>query len=93
MRRIYLEQTETFSIYDIDLLICLDLFVLCLFVQGFGIWYLFPLEPVGPSADYDPPVFALEEAMNTPCWTFDNNVVHSNLKVREMEPGHVFIKL
>ncbi|XP_060567854.1 cell migration-inducing and hyaluronan-binding protein-like [Ruditapes philippinarum] len=43
--------------------------------EGFGIWYTFPIEPVGPSEGL---AYELDEAKHTALWTFDNNVVHSN---------------
>jgi hypothetical protein len=46
--------------------------------QGFGIWYTFPREPVGPSTGL---AYQYEEAKHTAMWTFDNNVVHSNERV------------
>ncbi|KAL4232333.1 hypothetical protein ACF0H5_009904 [Mactra antiquata] len=45
--------------------------------EGFGIWYTFPLEPVGPSKGL---AYEFEEAKRTPLWTIDNNVVHSNMR-------------
>ena len=49
-----------------------------LFLQGQGIWYVFPDEPVGPSKNL---VYAKGEAFRTPLWKFDNNKVHSVEKV------------
>ena len=43
---------------------------------GTGIWYLFPDDPVGPSADKG--WFANREAKKTPILEFRDNVAHSN---------------
>ena len=44
--------------------------------KGFGIWFLFPDEPVGPSKGLG--FLGLFEAKYTPITAFDNNVAHSN---------------
>ena len=43
--------------------------------QKRGIWYLFPLEPVGESAGKD--IMQNEEARRTAYLEFNNNAVHS----------------
>ena len=45
-------------------------------LQGTGIWYVFPWEPVGPSNSWD--FMARGEAMHTPLTKFHNNVAHSS---------------
>ena len=44
--------------------------------EGFGIWYLFPDEPVGPSRPLG--LFGFEEAKYPPISKFFNNYAHSN---------------
>jgi len=47
--------------------------------HGSGIWYLFPDEPVGPSAGLG--LFRHREAKMTPILPFENNSAHSNGKI------------
>ncbi|XP_053383836.1 cell surface hyaluronidase-like [Mercenaria mercenaria] len=61
--------------------------------EGFGMWYTFPLEPVGMSKGL---AYKYEEAKHTALWTFDNNVVHSNEKgglnfdfILQDDDGHI----
>ncbi|ESO94033.1 hypothetical protein LOTGIDRAFT_228687 [Lottia gigantea] len=44
--------------------------------EAYGIWYVFPDEPYGPSFGKD--FMQKYEAMHTPILEFDNNVAHSN---------------
>ncbi|XP_037067926.1 cell surface hyaluronidase-like [Pollicipes pollicipes] len=44
--------------------------------EGFGIWYTFPREPIGPSAELG--LMAENEAYRTPLGAFVDNVAHSN---------------
>ena len=48
-------------------------------LQGIGIWYVFPWEPVGPSSGLG--FMAYGEAMHTPMTKFYNNVAHSSGQV------------
>ena len=47
--------------------------------RGVGIWYLFPDNPVGPSATEN--FFKHREAKHIPITLFQNNVAHSNGKI------------
>jgi hypothetical protein len=47
--------------------------------EGFGIWVLFPLEPLPPSRQYN--LMSPYEARKTNLLEYTNNVAHSNIGV------------
>lgn len=49
------------------------------YFQGNGFWFVYPDEPLGPSAGLG--FMLLHEARYTPIPEFYNNVAHSNAKV------------
>jgi len=46
--------------------------------NSFGIWYTFPRQPIGPSAEVEPPMMQENEAYRTQLREFTDNVAHSN---------------
>ena len=63
-------------------------YAICL--QGHGIWFVYPVHPLGPSADKG--FLKDHEADRTAIYEFDNNVAHSNHLVSYVQNSMKYVK-